>query len=299
MARIKLDPVGRLYQTDIGYCTIAGYDIIRYPSGKVFIRRLYSDLLDRLVDRMHMNVAQDYDNIVVIQGAEGSGKSSLAYSICKAYDPDFDIAEQYVYSVDDLKKKLARGDVERVAWWLDEGSNIANNREWQSQDNRDIVSLTEMMRSKGWTLVICIPRVERLDLYLREFRLRYLLTCEPMKFRGEKKNRGYFSLEARSNSGQMKLCGYGAYDPIPEPDASKYRAIKLAAQEAKIKEVVERPKGGEGYKKKYESERKAMRAAILRAKESGMSREEIMRIWGLSYNQLSVELTRARGEQSE
>lgn len=299
MAKIKLDPVGATYQTPIGDCTIADYKIYTYSSGRIYIRRLFSDLMDKLVERMHSNVSQDYDNVLVIQGAEGSGKSSLAYAICKAYDPSFDLREQYVYSVEDLKKRLAAGDLERSVWWLDEGSNVANNREWQSQSNRDIVALLEMMRSKGWTLILCIPRVERLDLYIREFRLRYLLTCEPCEFYGKKAKRGYYSLETRSDTGRMVMCGYGAYDPIPAEDAAIYRKIKLDAQAAKIQEITDRPQAGEGYKKKYENERRAFHAALWRCKDAGMSRAEMMRIFDLTDRQLSVELNKAKGENNE
>ena len=296
MTVIEPDAVGAVRMTPIGTMTIEDSHIIQYPGGKVFVRYLYADLTKRLAKNMHNNVDRDYDNVIVIQGPEGSGKSSLAWQICHEYDPDFDVRTQYVYSLDDLKKKLTNGDDRHAVWWLDEASNVANNREWASQGNRDLVALLEMMRSRGWTLVMCIPRVERLDIYIRQYRIRYLLTCGRMTFDlGGPKERGYY--EARKIiDDRMRLIGYGSYGPIPLEQDEAYRAIKLRSQQDKIREVTEGHTGpGAKYKKTYERSRSQMGAAMLTLHERGIDDDMLMDIFGYSnYGTFRNALTNAR-----
>ena len=167
MAIIKVYDQGETKRMEMGAAEVLDHHIIRYPSGKIFVRYLYKDLLEILAEDMRMNLKRGYDNVICIEGAEGSGKSNLAWQLLRRFDPDFEFQDQYVYSMDEFKEKLQEGDDNHSAFWMDEATYLANNREWQSQQNRDLVSLLEMMRSRGWTICLCIPTVERLDVYIR------------------------------------------------------------------------------------------------------------------------------------
>ena len=294
---IQTDEVGDKRRTDIGDLQISDTQIIQYRrAGKLFVRYLYDGLLAQLAEDMRDNLRGGYDNVAVVEGPEGSGKSNLAYQLCLAVDPTFDLNEQYVYSFDDLRDKLRAGDDHGSVYWLDEASNVANNREWQSQDNRSMISLLEMMRSRGWTLVMCIPHHERLDVYIRDYRIRYLIRCEPMTFAAAgHRDRGFFEVRKRNPYGTMRLIGYGEYDPIPDGPKKTYEQLKLSSQTKKIAAVTSDDKPGARFKKMYEGERLKLQDVALRLHEMGMDDKHLMDILGVdNYSTLHNLYYRAR-----
>lgn len=299
---IITDDIGSTRSTPLGDLKIKDSCMIRHRQGRIFIRYLYEDLTEYMAKDMRRNVQDHFDNVVIVEGGEGSGKSNLAYWIAKSYDPMFRIAEGYVYDIDDLKMKLRNGNDQHSVFWMDETSNLANNRDWNTTNNKDLVSLLEMMRSRGWTLIMCIPHKERLDVYIRENRIRYLVRCEPCSFDVlGKRERGFYELSKKAADGHMAHVGYGEYTQIPEEDRKIYEQIKLNAQQKKIDEITgaaEKP-GGK-YKKMYEEERNRQASAMLAMYNSGIDSHHIMDLFGIEdikkFHQI---LTKARAKNEQ
>ena len=287
---------GNKVDTAVGRCEVLDASLVRWPrSGKIYIQYLYADLLNSLVEDMHTNVRNSYDNLVVITGPEGSGKSNLAYAVCKAYDPDFSITNQYVYDTKDFHEMLRDGQDLRGTFWMDEGSNMANNRDWNTTDNKQLVQLLEMCRSRNWTLVLCIPSLDRLDLYIREYRVRYWIECKAMKFdKYGMKERGYFELRKRTPYGKMKSVGYGLYEPMPPEAKGEYEKLKLESQNKKIKSVVEPDKKG-SYESKYKESQNKINDIMLALHDSGTPKDSLMQMFGIDSDQTYYNrLTKAR-----
>ena len=282
MARIKIDSSGSVKKTRIGECEVLDTQLQMYPSGKFFIQYLYKDLLEKLAEDMHRNVRADYDNVVMIEGGEGSGKSNLAYQVIKAYNPDFDIKQTYVYNMDGIRERFAAEDYGGDTFWMDETSQIASNRNWQSEDNKDLVSILEVCRSKHFSLVGCIPSITRADIYLREYRMRYLLRCRPMKFpRIGYKPRGIFELLKRDNeTGKMKHIGYGLFDPMPDDQKQIYEPIKADFQEKFRLKISEKKEKG-GYKEKYQQVQNEETDMMAKLHDRGLvSDDDLMELFG-------------------
>ena len=89
-----------------------------------FVQYLTADLIQRLVEEMRENIENHYDNLVVITGHEGTGKSNCAYAVCKAFDPDFSINDGYIYDIGPFLEKLTTGDVKGKAFWFDEATRL-------------------------------------------------------------------------------------------------------------------------------------------------------------------------------
>lgn len=277
---IRTEGIGEVKQTPIGDLTIKDTKIKTYPSGRFFVQYLYDGLLEKMAEDMRKNLARGYDNMIITQGAEGSGKSTHVWQICKAYDPDFNLEGGYMYDFEEMKNALQRGDDEGSVFWLDEAINIANKRRWQSKDSVDFTDLLIMMRSRGWCVNMCIPRKEDLDFYVRDHRFRYVVTVAPMGFPNAGfKQRGYFKLDRKNiDTGQLEHIGYGEYPDMDEESKKAYKEIKEKAQLRKFSEISEKK---EGYKKKYAEERAKIRGAVLAMHEAGMDRESIKKIFGI------------------
>ena len=248
-----MDGIGETRRTKIGDCVIKDLQLKMYRSGKFFIQYLYDDLLSLLAKDMHENVSSHYDNIVMIEGGEGSGKSNLAWNVINNYSPDFDISQTYVYNMDGIRERFAAADYGGGLFWMDETSQIASNRTWQSDDNKDLVSILETSRSKGFLICGCVPKIERVDIYLRETRMRYQLICRPMSFPSTGyKPRGIFELKKRNNETlKMDHVGYGLFEPMPEEASRIYEPIKADFQERFRQKIAQGKEKPGKYKDKY------------------------------------------------
>lgn len=298
--RMNIAGKGETWKTPIGEFEVADYQIFAHRNGKIFIRYLLKDLLDEIAADMRKNVRDDYDNVVIVDGGEGSGKSNLMYQLLVRYDPSFDMERGYTYDADSFRAKIREGgDIGRT-FWMDEGSIIANNRDWNSTNNKSFVKVLETCRSRHYTLGICIPAFERLDVYIREHRVRYLLHCEPMTFsEGGMKPRGYCEVRKRNDvTGQLELIGYAEYSKMPEDVAAKYKELKLSSQTKLFEDLYGEDADdspGAKYKKKYEQGEAKLDTAMLRLYDSGVGLEELQEMFGIeSKKTLQNRLSKAR-----
>lgn len=286
MSKIKIEDVGDTRVTRIGEAKILDTCLVQHESGKWFVQFLYENLLDLLVQDMHKNVAAKYDNVLLATGGEGSGKSSLVYSILSKYKPDWDIntdiEQSYTYNMDLLRERFAAGDYGNGLFWMDETTQIASNRDWQSEDNKDFISILETFRSKKFLFAGCAPKLERVDIYLRDFRMRYEVHCQPCAFDHiGYLQRGVFELKKRNDfTGMMQHVGYGLYDPIPDDAAAIYEPLKDACQERLRLKIAERNKGGK-YQELYKTERKRNQNIMLQLHDAKLVPDsELMRLFG-------------------
>ena len=295
---MRINAAGQgIRRTQIGDGEVIDLNVCHWKgSGKVYVQYLYKDLIGMLAEDMRRNRENGFDNVVVVEGAEGSGKSNLMYQICKAFNPDFQISDGYIYDFAQLQEKLKKGDIAGRTLWMDEGSAIASNRDWQSEQNRNMVLFMETMRSKGIMFGMCIPHMERLDVYIRENRIRYLIKCAPMEFpETGYKERGYFELKYRTAT-KFKSLGYGQYDPMPPEIKEEYEARKLASQEDIIARLTgDKKEKGSGYKKKAEETERRQNIAMVRLYESGIDADTLMTAYGIScYSTFAGRIHRGR-----
>lgn len=196
-------------------------------------------LTDWLVEDMKENVSNDYDNLIIIVGKEGTGKSNLGVEICKCYDPSFNLEERYIYDFLPFLKKLQQDFNEPGngrAYLLDEATNLVSNRDWNKEANKHMIQLLEMFRSRGLTLVLCIPSFDRLDVYIREFRARFVLECYDLAQGTKFGGRGYYLLKICSKN---KTVGIGTFPEMSQEDKQIYEKLKLRSQESKLNEMIE------------------------------------------------------------
>lgn len=306
--KIKVEDIGTKKLTPIGYLEIEDYNIVQHPNGKIFIQYLYKDLIKKLCSDMHENVKNNYDNVILATGGEGSGKSSFMYQLLSHYKPDWndseDIPQSYTYNMDLLRERFARGDWGNGMFWMDETTQIASNRDWQSEDNKDFVSVLETFRSKKFLFGGCAPKIERVDIYLRDFRMRYRAHCQPVTFENSGLcQRGIFELFKRDDiTGNMRHIGYGRYDPIPEEADNIYQPLKEACQDRLRQKIATRNEGKGGkYKQMWEEERKKQNTIMLKLHDlQALPDSQLMDLFGYT-NRGTYQnvLSRTRKQESD
>ena len=268
--------------------TIDERQVIRYPDGSPkYIRYLYDPLLDRIAEDMKANVENSYDNFIMITGNEGTGKSALACDLasryCALWGEKFQLDKAYVYSFEQLIDKLADDDGQLV-YWMDELTNIANSRAWNSPESKHFVRVLEMIRSQGKTLIGCIPHHERADIYVREFRTLYRLETQEMEWGSMRSaTRGFFEmLEPTKIPDQpWRTLGYGRFrkmDPEISADYEKIKQQNFKGEIEKIREKMELSKQtGDSYQAKA-------RMILYMVDECGLSYKQVADISGIPYS---------------
>jgi len=125
------------------------------------------------LDRVKNNyLKKDRDFILVVDGEEGEGKTTLAYSCCKYVDPTFN-AERIAYDQNQFKQLVQKSSIGQ-AILIDEGGWMLFSREAMTRMNKEIVKILMAIRMKNLFVVICIPSFWKIDEYIRNHRARAL-----------------------------------------------------------------------------------------------------------------------------
>lgn len=81
--------IGETFETHIGPLIIEDTKLYINPGGP-FIRYLLKDAIKALVRTMKERVENKLDNLCIVVGGEGSGKSNDAWEIIHEFDPTTD-----------------------------------------------------------------------------------------------------------------------------------------------------------------------------------------------------------------
>lgn len=119
-------------------------------------------------------IRRDNDEVVAVTGAEGRGKSSLAFLLAHKFDPGFKPARQVAFDASGYVP-MASGLAPYKAAILDEAVRGGTSRGFQSNDNKRLTDYFTVARAQNLVHFICYPNVRWLDPLLREHRCRYNL----------------------------------------------------------------------------------------------------------------------------
>lgn len=166
----------------------------------------------------------DHDNVILIDGYEGTGKSTIALHLLDEITPEWTVEDNVIFEWRDGRSKLT--DLPRKqALLMDEGANLLFSRDAMSRNNRWFGKLLFQCRQLNNTLILCIPNKRWLDSIGREHRAQYWV---------HNHERGRATvLERRENWYQGTVfyvsafeVGYEKYDG---PNVSRYLAAKSEA----------------------------------------------------------------------
>lgn len=258
-----------------------------------YTQYLLDGLMDNLVKEMRENVANHWDNIIMVVGGEGTGKSNLAYHLAKSYDPDFNLKDGYVYDFETLVKRLNDSDVRGSVIWCDEAAELLGNRDWQKEENKSFIKILKMMRSFNLTIIFCIPDYGGIDTYVRDQRVRYILEAKIMSWEKQPiSKRGYWELKRPRKGRDPETCGYGEFPAMPPEISEEYETLKLESQKKALHKLNEKINP-----EKKEKSRDI--AAICKLTEhlhesEGLTYEEISDITGIPASTLRRNMSKYR-----
>lgn len=282
---------------DSGRClTVADRLDTRYQSGNWYFRYLYDGMIDRIIEDMRGNVTDDYDNVAVVSGGEGKGKSNLSYYIAKSYDPEMDIAKSLVYSWDAFLESVLT-DPQKV-YWFDEAALVAGNREWNKEENMMLYKAVQVVRSMRLLIIFDIPALRAIDSYIREFRTRYYIKAHEMKWNADSQaHRGYAEmflaltedeksrLQNPKPEDYYRSVGYFQFPKMEGEDRKTYDEMKLTTQKTALAGMLERLKEKQEGKSGYMRDKRSLAALVsYLADVEGMKYDQIADIAGMPYS---------------
>lgn len=204
---------------------------------------IYSDAYDDLIKRLAWRVTHDMQNVVIIDGWTGSGKSALALNICldlsRKLKVGFDLSKDYIYDMSDLWKKLDDEHANPINL-LDEGTVTIASNTAQERQSKQFTTLLDTMRSRHWTTIICTPGFKRVNAVVRknhaDFKIRCASKTHPL-VKGY--GRGFFEcrrvrrleFEDPNDDPTWTMMYAGVFKDYPPMLRDEYLAIKSSRQD--------------------------------------------------------------------
>lgn len=205
-------------------------------------KAIYSDMMEKFVAHLKKRNKNHWQNVIVISGPTGSGKSTFMIELAKMMDPDLDLESSYVYYNSDLKKRLRKirngEDVGKINLF-DEGSVILNSMNARSKSDNGIVVLLDILRSWEMTTIICIPSLPDLNKRVKAHLIDYWIQCPEEPLIGGYKARGFFEIyrprrSEWSEKTYWECIGAGVYGKLPEELENEYLEVKKRHQNEQV-----------------------------------------------------------------
>jgi hypothetical protein len=143
---------------------------------------------------------KDKDAVIVIDGGEGAGKSTLAFQIGKKVDQTLDL-NRVTFNAEEFRAAILKAKKGQCVIY-DEAFTGLSSRAALSGVNRVLVSLMMQMRQKNLFVIVVLPTFFLLEKYVALFRTRILIHVYE-----NKGIRGYFRIYNRKKKKNLYLMG--------------------------------------------------------------------------------------------
>ena len=130
---------------------------------------------------------KDKDFFAIVDGGEGTGKSTFAFQWAKYIDNTFNL-KRIVFTPEEFKEAIFKAERGQAIVY-DEAFTGLSSRSALSAINRYLVSLAMQIRQKNLFIILALPSVFLLDKYFVMFRAKVLVHIYENKGR-----RGYFRI---------------------------------------------------------------------------------------------------------
>jgi hypothetical protein len=131
----------------------------------------------RILDNIQNRRTHIRQNMILIAGPPGEGKSYFALRLAQIFDKKFDPGLQIVFERSHLlhllggNSPLKRGQIIMI----DEAQFAMGARGWYEQIQKDLMEHIEAVRSKGYIIIIVALHQELLDKIIRQYVLSHMM----------------------------------------------------------------------------------------------------------------------------
>ena len=121
----------------------------------------------------YKKLRKDYDDVTVVVGLEGLGKSTQAIQYCSVVSDTFSL-KHICYEMSDFVNAIKIAN-KYDSILLDEGGMFLFSRDAMSANNKILVKLLMLSRQKNLHICIAIPQFTAIEKYIREHRVTTLI----------------------------------------------------------------------------------------------------------------------------
>lgn len=184
-----------------------------------------------LLSWMQRNLHRNADNVIIVDGYEGAGKSTFALGVARDFTREkWDPAKGLIFNYKDWNENWKSAEKDRF-YIIDEGGNLLFSRDSTKQENKLLVKVLMQMRVLRSTVLILCPNKWWLDPYVRLHRARFWAHIKEIE-----ESRGFaFGMwkeyNFRTNEYRWEDSGEYRFHEIPKshPWLDGYEQRKLAA----------------------------------------------------------------------
>ncbi len=125
-------------------------------------------LIEKIELMIKRSEKRNADNLLIIEGPEGTGKSNIAAGLCYYMawrtGRTYTAKENVFFETDDMIKYAVNNEEKIIHW--DEAAIAGLASEWQRKTQKKLIKLLMMARKKKHFYIFCIPKFQKLNDYL-------------------------------------------------------------------------------------------------------------------------------------
>jgi len=164
--------------------------------------------LQRKLDNIKKIIQRNWDCVILIDGEERSGKSTLGKTIACYLDSNFSV-KNISNSIEETKKKIAELPDKNVLL-VDEGSLVFSSKDAMLKAQKELLKILDVVGQKNMVLIIVLPSIFDLIKQIAIRRSRFLLHV----YADKDMNRGrflYFGKKKKAKLYELGKKNFGSY----------------------------------------------------------------------------------------
>lgn len=170
------------------------------------------EYLEEVLDEIVKDVKDDNDSLIIVDGAEGSGKSVLTACSCKYVDNTFKV-DRIVFEAQDFLDGAENLKNERYkAIQYDEAVTGLFSTDFMKEEHKKLIKMLSMARKRNLIIFMCVPTITLLSKHLITHRASGIIHTYKIKGR----YRGYAKYYSKAKAGELhdnlKKFGNRAYN---------------------------------------------------------------------------------------
>lgn len=118
-------------------------------------------------------IEKDWDFVGLIDGREGSGKSTIAQQACYYFDETFNL-DRIVFTPQEFEEQVMKAEKGQAILW-DEAAEGTSANNYYSQINKSIKRMLQQIRQKNLVIFIVLPYFFELEKYVAIARSQCLI----------------------------------------------------------------------------------------------------------------------------